>query len=54
VKRRVGHGKTNQQVAELEKDQKRERPESKSPENLLAFRALGIAKVAVKKRFEPV
>jgi hypothetical protein len=27
---------------------------AKSPENLLAFRALGIAKVAVKKRFEPV
>src|SRR5690606_23746371 len=27
---------------------------TKSPENFSAFRALGIAKVAVKKRFEPV
>jgi hypothetical protein len=33
---------------------RRGRAKAKSPENLLAFRALGIAKVAVKKRFEPV
>jgi len=34
--------------------EKSDKPEIKKPESLSAFRALGIAKVAVKKRFEPV
>jgi len=34
--------------------EKSDKPERKSPESFSAFRASSIAKVAVKKRFEPV